>query len=59
MWFQKFTERARNKFCKTKCEHEWAKQFMLREYLSMSGFRVKVWRCSCIKCGKEEDRNYW
>lgn len=41
------------------CLHEWKKLRLVEEYHDYSGFRVGVFECECIKCGKIRIRKYW
>lgn len=43
------------------CFHSWQKieKQPHETYIDISGFRVGVFKCMCIKCGKVKNRKYF
>lgn len=42
------------------CEHKWSTtEYEIESYYDYSGFKVRVFECECVKCGKRKRRKYW
>ena len=42
------------------CDHKWNTcEKEIDAYYDFSGFRVRIFQCECIKCGKRKKRKYY
>ena len=41
------------------CDHEWSTpEKEIDSYINWDGYKVRVFECRCVKCGKRKRREY-